>query len=184
MLRSTIDSEMTYGLQLAEEAQILFGDGSGQNLHGIVPQATAFSAPFAVEDQNRLDELLLAIAQVQQALLPATGIVLNDLDWFRMLATKDSQGRYIGDGPFGAQIAVAWTLPVSATPSMPAGEFLVGAFADGAQIFDRETVEVLISNEDADNFRKNLVTILAEERLALAVKRPQAFVYGTFSTVT
>jgi HK97 family phage major capsid protein len=67
------------------------------------------------------------------------------------------------------------------TPAMTADKFLVGAFKLGAQIFDREDANVEISTEDSDNFRKNLVTIRAEERLALAVYRPEAFIKGDFS---
>src|SRR3546814_8134986 len=65
--------------------------------------------------------------------------------------------------------------------SMTAGNFLTGAFRLGAQIFDRQDARVEVSTEDSDNFRKNLVTILAEERLALAVYRPEAFIRGGFA---
>ena len=61
---------------------------------------------------------------------------------------------------------------------MPAGKFMVGAFNMGAQVFDREDANVQVSTEDGDNFTKNLVTIRGEERIALAVFRPQSFVYG------
>src|SRR3546814_9358478 len=64
---------------------------------------------------------------------------------------------------------------------MTAGNFLTGAFRLGAQIFDRQDARVEVSTEDSDNFRKNLVTILAEERLALAVYRPEAFIRGGFA---
>jgi HK97 family phage major capsid protein len=67
---------------------------------------------------------------------------------------------------------------------MPAGEFLVGAFQDGATIFDRLDVEVLLSTEDGDNFVKNMATVRIESRLALMVSRPDAFITGDLGSVT
>ncbi|ENE5016746.1 phage major capsid protein, partial [Salmonella enterica subsp. enterica serovar Schwarzengrund] len=58
---------------------------------------------------------------------------------------------------------------------------LTGAFNAGAQIFDREDANVVISTENADDFEKNMISIRCEERLALAVKRPEAFIYGSFT---
>ena len=69
------------------------------------------------------------------------------------------------------------------TPAMQVSKFLTGAFRLGAQIFDRMSIEVLISTEDQDNFVKNMITIRAEERLALAVYRPAAFIYGTAALI-
>jgi HK97 family phage major capsid protein len=67
------------------------------------------------------------------------------------------------------------------TPAMTTGKFLTGAFSMGAQIFDRQDARVEISTEDGNNFVKNLVTILCEERLALAVYNTLAFVKGDFA---
>ena len=181
-LAALIDSEMRYGLDEAEERQLLFGTGMGEDLLGIMPQASPFVAPFTVSGATKLDVILQAIAQAELALLPATGIVLNPVDWATMQGLKDAQGRYIGGGPFAALDDRIWTLPKVVTPVMPVNSFLVGAFQAGAQIFDRQTAEVLISSEDRDNFVKNMLTVRAEERLALAVKRPQAFIRGTFPT--
>ena len=64
------------------------------------------------------------------------------------------------------------------TQAIAAGKFLTGAFSMGAQIFDRWQSRVEVATENEDDFVKNLVTILAEERLALAVYRPEAFIYG------
>jgi HK97 family phage major capsid protein len=74
-----------------------------------------------------------------------------------------------------------WNRTVIPTPALNAGEFLVGTFATGASLHDRMQANVLISTEDRDNFIKNMVTLLGEERCALAVRRPGCFVTGNLS---
>ncbi|HAJ0511375.1 TPA: phage major capsid protein [Escherichia coli] len=181
-LQSTIDAEMRYGLKFVEEQEILFGDGTGAHLDGIVPQASAFNPAFQVEQQNGIDDLRLAMLQAQLARFPASGHVLHFIDWAKIELTKDSLGRYILANPAALTGPTLWGLPVVATEAAQfQGKFLTGAFNAGAQIFDREETNVVISTENADDFEKNMITIRCEERLALAVKRPEAFVYGSFS---
>lgn len=181
-LQSTVDAEMRYGLKYVEEQEILFGDGTGAHLDGIVPQASAFSAAFAPADMTQIDELRLAMLQAQLARLPASGHVLHFTDWAKIELTKDSLGRYIIGNPLGVVGPTLWGLPVVATEIAAfQGKFLTGAFQTGAQIFDREDANVVISTENADDFEKNMISIRCEERLALAVKRPEAFIFGTFT---
>tara|TARA_R110001606_G_scaffold68797_1_gene157159 strand:+ start:8382 stop:9596 length:1215 start_codon:yes stop_codon:yes gene_type:complete len=184
-LQSTIDAEMRYGLKYVEEGQILFGDGTGVNLNGIVPQASAYSAEFAPDALTQIDELRLAMLQAQLARLPASGHVLHFVDWAKIELTKDTLGRYIIGNPLQLAGPSLWGLPVVATEIAAfQGKFLTGAFQTGAQIFDREDANVVISTENADDFEKNMISIRCEERLALAVKRPEAFIYGTFTVPT
>lgn len=181
-LQSTIDAEMRYGLKYAEESEILFGDGTGVHLHGIVPQATAYDAAFTPEAMTHIDQLRLAMLQSQLARLPASGHVLHFTDWAKIELTKDSLGRYIIGNPLSLAGPTLWGLPVVATELVAfLGKFLTGAFQTGAQIFDREDANVVISTENADDFEKNMISIRCEERLALAVKRPESFIYGTFA---
>ncbi|MBH8480187.1 phage major capsid protein [Klebsiella quasipneumoniae] len=181
-LQSTVDAEMRYGLKYVEEQEILFGDGTGVHLHGIVPQATAFAGAFEVEQQNGIDDLRLAMLQAQLARFPASGHVLHFIDWAKIELTKDTLGRYILANPAALTGPTLWGLPVVATEA-PAfqGKFVTGAFNAAAQLFDREDANVVISTENADDFEKNMISIRCEERLALAVKRPEAFIYGSFT---
>lgn len=183
-LQSEIDGELRYGLEFAEEQQLLLGDGTGTNLLGLLPQATAYAPPagVTVAGETRIDRLRLAMLQATLALYPATGHVLNPTDWAAIELTKDDHGRYIWANPAGLVGPTLWGLPVAVSLAMPIGTFLTGALAYAAQIFDREDANVLISTEDRDNFVKNMVTILAEERLALVVRRPQALIKGTFAS--
>lgn len=180
-----IDSEMRYGLGFVEERQFLYGTGVGQNLFGIIPQASAFAVPVGfpiTAGATRVDVLRVAMLQNSIGLLPADGIVLNEMDWAIIELTKTSDGAYLFANPQGSVEARMWGLPVVSTPAMVAGDFLVGSFKMGATVYDRMGVEVLISTENVDDFEKNLATMRAEERVALAVKRPEAFTTGTFST--
>ncbi|EPL4085399.1 TPA: phage major capsid protein [Proteus mirabilis] len=184
-LQSLVDAEMRYGLKFVEEQEILFGDGSGAHLHGIIPQASKYKPEFSVEKQSGIDDLRLAMLQAQLARLPATGHVLHFIDWAKIELTKDSLGRYILANPSALVGPTLWGLSVVATESTAfKGKFLTGAFNAGAQLFDREETNVVISTENTDDFEKNMISIRCEERLALAVKRPEAFVYGDFTVPT
>jgi len=181
-LRSIIDQRLLYGLAYKEETQLLSGDNSGQNLHGIIPQATAYAAPVSLADLNIIDVLRLAMLQAALAEYPASGHVLHPTDWAGIETLKDTQGRYIIGNPQGTTTPTLWGLPIVTTQAITARKFLTGAFRLGAQVFDRWTARVEVATENEDDFIKNLVTILAEERIALAVYRPEAFIYGDFDT--
>ena len=184
-LASIIDNRLRYGLAYKEEQQLLTGDGTGQNLLGIIPQATAFSAPFdPAGTETVIDSLRLALLQSELAEFASTGIVLNPTDWARIELLKDTTGRYIIGNPQGTLAPTLWGRPVVATQAMKVDKFLCGAFQQGAQVFDRWQARVEVATENEDDFVKNMVTILAEERLALAVYRPEAFVYGDFGNVS
>ena len=119
-LQSMIDAEMRYGLKYVEEQEILFGDGTGAHLHGIVPQATAYSAAFAVEQQNGIDDLRPAMLQAQLARFPASGHVLHFMDWAKIELTKDTRGAISGE-PGCVDGADAVGLPVVATEAAAFG---------------------------------------------------------------
>lgn len=176
-LRSMIDQRLLHKLAFREELQMLAGDNTGQNLHGIIPQAAAFDAPHAVTSATEIDRIRLAILQVALEEYPATGIVLHPTDWSKIETTKNAGGDYIIGNPQGNLSPTLWGLPVVATQAITANAFLVGAFSLGAQVFDRWDARVETGYVN-DDFTRNLVTILAEQRLAFAVYRPTAFVTG------
>jgi HK97 family phage major capsid protein len=179
LLQSYIDTRARYGLMYVEEAQLLAGDGTGQNLLGLIPQATPYAyATYSKSTDTVIDRLRRAILQVRIAEYRASAFVLNPIDWAEIQVQKDSNGQYIWADPAVNNGNNLWGLPVVDTNAMAAGKFMAGAFNMAAQVFDREDAAVEVSTEDSDNFRKNMVTILAEERLAFAVHRPDSFVYG------
>lgn len=175
-IRSLIDFRLRQGLKTKEEDQLLNGDGTGQNLHGIIPQASAFTRNVAGE--TAIDRIRYALLQTELAEFAASGIVLNPTDWCDIELLKDTLGRYIIGNPQGTLSPTLWNRPVVTTQNLNVGKVLVGAFDTQAQIYDRWEMRVEVATENEDDFVKNMVTLLCEERLAFALYRPEAFVYG------
>ena len=185
-LRSIIDNELMYGLRLLEDAQILNGDGVGENLLGVLQtpgiQAYSWSAGNSTPvPDTKADALRRAATLSFLAYYEPTGIVLHPSDWEDIELTKDTNGQYL----IAVSVAMGgepkvWRMPVVDTPAITAGTALVGAFGTGAQLYDREQASIRISEQHSDFFIRNAIVILAEQRLALAVKRPEAFVEVTF----
>jgi HK97 family phage major capsid protein len=116
---------------------------------------------------------------------PVDGWVLHPRDWARLQKVKTEEGgagkgSYVFGNPSASPFAVAslWGRPGVITTAITAGYFLVGAFRMFATIYDRQEATVDLSTEHSDFFTKNKVAIRAEERIALVVTRPEAFIYG------
>lgn len=187
-LYSYIQELLRYDLKLAEEGQILKGDGSGNNLNGLMTQASAFDAALSKTGDTAIDTIRRAIYQVRkQSKRGADAVVMTELDWMNIELQKDGENRYLFANLQGLVMPVLWGRPVVASDSMDegdgsttGGEFLTGSFAQGARIYDRMayTFKVGMINDD---FVKNQRVLLVEERLGLAVRRPYAFVKGAFA---
>jgi HK97 family phage major capsid protein len=111
---------------------------------------------------------------------------MNPVDFEVLETAKATDGHYILV-PFAAtnaQTQQIWRVPVIVTNAMPVNNFLIGDWQMGATIYDRESVSVQVATQHVDNFVKNAVTILGEERYTLAIPLPRAFCKGLFSIAT
>jgi HK97 family phage major capsid protein len=180
-LQSHIDNRLGYSIQRSLEDQILFGDGTNGELLGIynTPGVQTIGAPAG--DDTVIDHIRKSIAQVRASEYMATAIVMNPADWASLELTKGSDKHYIwATNPTGIGPQV-WRVPVIESTAMGEGQFIVGAFGLGAQLWDRQNATIRISDSHSDNFVKNVNVVLAELRAALTVYRPKAFVKGTFN---
>ena len=189
LMESEINQELSERINLTIDAQLLSGDGTGQNLTGILANATAFAAgSFATGQVNEVvtpinaDVLRVAINQVSIALFQANYIIMNPSDVTAMDLAKGSDGHYILP-PFSTNAnTVVKGIPVIANTGVTEGDYLVGDFSKAGVRF-REGLSFDVGYEN-DDFTKNFVTILAEARLVQRVKSNHypAFVKGDFAT--
>lgn len=178
-LATHINGRLMYGLKLKEETQLLSGTGANHQINGLITQATSFTQTSPLTT-NEIDIIRMAIKQAHVAEYRPNFLVLNPSDWFDIEIRKvgSSDDRYVVGDPSRLMAPNLWGLPVVVTNSISAGTFLIGS-SQGAEIKDRQDAMVEVSRENSDNFVKNMVTVLAEERLTLVVYRTEAFITGS-----
>jgi HK97 family phage major capsid protein len=173
-LQTVIENRLIYGVLRRVENQIVSGDGTGENLRGIL--STTGIASVAFDADVPLGELPLSgIVDVLMADAEPNGVVLNPTDWATMVTAKaEGSGEYVGNGPFGTGARTLWDLPSIPSKAIAAGTALVGDWSQ-CTLFVREGANVRASDSDQDDFVRNRVTLLGEGRFGLAVWQPAAF---------
>lgn len=182
-LAAYVNNRMTYGVNRKVETQLVSGDGAAPNISGMFDTGNFTAHGYA--DANlgsTLKKLVLIrkmIADTWAAGYPAEAILLNPADFARieidLLTTAAGQVRVAVDA---AGVMRLWGVPVVQSVGVTADTVAVGAFSQAYTLYNREGVVVEMSESDSDNFTKNLITIRAERRLALATEVPGAIRAG------
>lgn len=175
-----IENRLRYGVELAEDAQIIAGTGT-QDLIGMLtsPNYTAFtptSGDTAIDSANR------AFRALDAAGYPATGVIMNPATWGAIERLKDSNNLYIVGSPFGQITPMLWGKPVVLSSNMTANKLLTAAFNMAFMYLTRQETVVEMFEQDDTNVQKNLITIRAEKRAALGGLRPASVRYGNLTT--
>lgn len=193
-LKTAIDGRLLYQLNLFIEDQLLNGSGAAGNLRGLLNRAgiqTEVRGSTAAGD-NAQDTIFRAITKVETGSgLTADGIVISPADYQTLRLSKDANGQYFGGGFFSGQYGNGniqekpplWGLQTVVTPAIAAGTVLVGAFGQAGSVVSKGGVRVEATNTEGNDFTNNRITVRAERRLALAVRRPAGFVKTTITPV-
>lgn len=186
-LRQGIDSDLIYGLLRKEDLALLYATGVSPQTAGILtdPDIQAYNWSEGEADDTEADAIRRSRTLVELADFEATGCILHPKKWENIELEKGNDKHYLwvnGMGGLNPAGESMWRMPLVTTRAIASDQWLVGAFAQAATIYDREQANIRFADQHSDDFTKNLVTILAEERLALAVRRPEAFVLGTFDS--
>ena len=180
-LASALNARGLYELDARIEAYLLTQTLAAS---GINTSTYAYGAKVSPDDVFKAMMTIKA-----QSGLNADAIVMHPTDYEAVRLLKDGTGgtigQYYGGGcfyaPYGngnvnAQPGL-WGLKTIVTSNITQGTILVGAFKQGASIITKnnEGARIEIVTGDHDDAIYNRVTVVVEERLALAVRRPKAF---------
>lgn len=180
-LRDFLNRRMLDGLRLAEDREIMYGTPGAENITGIT-QTSGVQVYTGLSSDQLSAQIRKAATLAMLAEYEPNGLVLSPADWETLELEQTATGEY----RIAVSVAVGgqkkvWSMDIVSTTACTPGHYLVGSFGYGAQFYDRQKANVVVSTEDSDNFQKNLITIRAEERGALEVARPESFVYGTIT---
>ena len=193
-LKTAIDGRLLYQLNLFIEDQLLNGSGAAGNIRGLLNRVgiqTEVRGSTAAGD-NAQDTIFRAITKVETGSgLTADGIVISPADYQTLRLSKDANGQYFGGGFFSGQYGNGsimekpplWGLQTVVTPAIATGTVLVGAFGQAGSVVSKGGVRVEATNTEGNDFTNNRITVRAERRLQLAVRRPAAFVKTTVTPV-
>lgn len=172
-LEGLINDELRADITEKEEQQILNGTGAGEDLTGI-------NATSGIQTQAFTDDLFTSVRKAITKVrtigrVAPTAIVVSPEDAELIDLAKDGENRYYYGGPFAFGNRTLWGVPVVESESQASGTALLGDYSK-AVLWDREQTTVTVTDSHADFFIRNMIAILAEERVAFAVTRPSAFV--------
>jgi len=179
-LMAFIDVRLRYLLSITEEGQLLSGSGIGNNLLGLMTAASTFSDATTASDRTITDTIRRAIADLESNGYAPSAIVLNPNDFAEIELSKDDESRYLVGMPRGPNPSSLWQTPVVRSPTMNAGNYLVGDLSQAALLHDRWAPRIEVATTNEDDFLRNIVAIRCEARMALAVHQPAALRKGTF----
>ncbi len=181
-LQALVNARLPYGLDLLSDEQLLNGDGTGNNLLGLLVDPAIPTVGFT-GGATALNHIRSAITTCQtNEYYNVNGIVLNPQDWETIETATGTDEHYLMfSTPQAGSAQQLWGMPVIVTNAMPVGEFLLGDWSQGANLYQREGVTVRTSESHADMFIKNGVAVLAEERYAFGIPLPLAFCKGALT---
>ena len=188
-LASEINTELISDVMLALDAQLLSGDGVGNNIKGVLEYAQAFAAgafATAVQAPNEADVIRVALNQIVLAgkgkYLPDY-ILMNPTDVATIDLTKSTTDNYIKVPFVSNGVDAVKNVRILENTGMTAGTYVIGDFKR-AKAFLRDSLEIKIWDQNQDDAEKNLATITGNIRVAFRIKNQDAyaFVKGTFAT--
>lgn len=177
MVRGYINTRLLGGLDQKLEDQILNGDGTGENLLGIL------STP-GIQTTAAGTDVLGAIWTARtlirtNALAMPNAVAVNPTNFSAIRLARENTasatlGNYLMGPPSAVGEVTVWGLRVVESLYVPAGTLVVGDYDSASTLYDREQGQVRVGYID-QQFVRNMQTILAELRAAFVTYRPAAY---------
>jgi HK97 family phage major capsid protein len=177
-LAQFVDDQLILGVLLAEENQIVNGNGTTPNLRGVLNTSGVLTQARGAD--TGMDAIFKAVTQVRANFFEPTGILIHPTDWQNIRLAKNAQGDYYYGPPNVDGAAELFGVPVAISPVLAVGTAVVADWQQ-SQLWIREDARVTFAEQgglgaaNAEIFSRNQIVFRGEERAAFGVVRPAAF---------
>lgn len=168
-----VNDFLMWGLLDALNDEIINGTGTTPHLRGLDDLSGTQSQAFSTDMITTTRKARTLVKTVGGA--NPTAYLMTPENWETIDLAQDANDRYYFGGPAGIGQPILWGLPVVEEEALDANKAFVGDWRMGV-IFDREQARIYMTDSNRDLFERNILTLLAELRAAVAWLRPAAFV--------
>lgn len=182
-LKSYIEGRLMYTLKRRVDAQLINGNGTAPNLRGLLNR-TGINTYAAVTAEQRAVSIRKAVTIMENVETVPEIIVLNptDAEIFD-LVNANSAGIHTTtdfDGGFKQPPSrTAWGMQQVHSTAIAAGTaLLIDPMA--VALLDRMGMQMFMTDSHASNFTSNILTLLAEVRVGIALFEPKGVTAVTF----
>lgn len=177
-----INGEMTLDVKVEEERQLAWGSGTNELLGLFDPDSGITEFNRSEAGDTTIDTIRRMRTDLRKVRVNPNFVSIDPLDWEEIELAKGSDERYIWGLIQDLRGPRIWSLRVIESDAMTNAEtgerrILMGDGVRGATVYDRSQIELAVGFMD-DDFGRNLRTLRAESRLAMAIKRAYAFKYA------
>lgn len=181
-MRGEIDRLLRQDLMTTVNEKVLTGSGSGAEIKGVTTGAAGYTLSDLddkVESPNYADAIRAAVLQLRMLNYKPDTLFINPVDKAMIDLTKDTTGHYLTS----EMRALISGIAIVETANITKGKFLLMDTSRWmVRVYENLRLEYGWENDD---FRKNLVTVIAEMRLHSYQNSIDAgsLVYADFATV-
>lgn len=182
---SHVNNRAGYSLDTVIEDQLIKGTGSGNQIAGLINVNGVGTETAAAYDMDFIESLLDARTAIRKNTpnFDVDTLLLADEDYDTLLKLRNDDDQYVLGGPtgfvYGNGVTIGrnlWnTITIVPTPALESGKSILGAFKQGATIYEHVSGRRLDVGYDGTDFSHGLVTFRAYQRFVLAVEYPKAF---------
>jgi len=182
-LQAEINSMGLRGLQALKEYKLLYGTGTSNTILGFMNHTGVQAYSQATTgDLGRMEAFRHLVTMLENVGAQATAAIANPNDWELYETSVGLDEHFMLPGGAAGSPPSLWRVPLTTTRWIEPGKILMGDFADGARLLQREGAQLSFADQDGDDFSYNRLAMRFEERLGLAITRPEFFVRLTLTT--